>query len=41
MNADNSKNNIEYAKHRGVGSAFDRWLPLISSAFIGVHRRLI
>jgi hypothetical protein len=33
MNADNIRKNIEYAKHWGVGSEFDHWLPLI-------HRRL-
>jgi hypothetical protein len=41
MNADEVKNNTEYAKRQRAGSKIDRWLPLISSASIGVHRRPI
>jgi len=39
MNADKVKQDIQYAKHRAARSEIDRWLPLILSAFIGVHRR--
>jgi hypothetical protein len=41
MNADNIKDDTEHPKQLGVGSELDRQLPLISSASIGVHRRLI